>query len=34
MQKKLAPWIGAAVILVVIFGTMYGAIQQVLRTDC
>ena len=30
-MKKLIPWLGATVILIIIFGTMYGAVQQSLR---
>lgn len=30
-MKKLAPWLGSVLILVIIFGTIYGVVQQAQR---
>jgi hypothetical protein len=32
-MKRMIPWFGVAIILVIIFGTIYGAVQQAQRDD-
>ena len=32
-MKKITPWVGAAFIIVIIFATFFGAVQQVQRSD-